>query len=163
MYYSIVYKYITQGYNNFVFYEIIVIILEIYTPLLHSMKKLLLWLVFLFILIFFDSAFAIDDITSSNFTIDVGTITPTPTSLISDEAGWTVTNFLASILNKLILVFWVFSAFIMTIGAWYMIIYHGQDEFLSKWKSIFMAGLISLAIALSAGIIVRLFAYLLYS
>jgi hypothetical protein len=50
----------------------------------------------------------------------------------------------------------------MTIGAGYMIIYHGQDEFLSRWKAIFMSGIISLAIALSAGIIVRLFTYILY-
>lgn len=43
-----------------------------------------------------------------------------------------------------------------------MIIYHGQDDLLSRGKSIFTAGIIALVIALSAGIIVRLFAYLLY-
>ncbi len=50
----------------------------------------------------------------------------------------------------------------MTIGAGYMIIYHGQDDLLSKGKTIFLSGIISLAIALSAGVIVNLFAYLLY-
>jgi hypothetical protein len=44
-----------------------------------------------------------------------------------------------------------------------MIIYHGQDEFLSKGKSIFTAGLIALVVALSAGLIVRLFSALLYA
>jgi hypothetical protein len=56
----------------------------------------------------------------------------------------------------------VFAVFIMTLWAWYMIIYHGQDEFLSKWKSIFMSWIIALAVALSAWVIVKLFAYLLY-
>lgn len=58
--------------------------------------------------------------------------------------------------------FGVLSVFIMTIGAGYMIIYHGQDEFLSKGKSIFVSGLIALAVALSAGLIVQLFSALLY-
>lgn len=103
------------------------------------------------------------DITSSDFEISVGSFTPGSTSLIDeDDAGWTVQNVLMTILEKLILVFWVFAIFIMTIGAWYMIIYHGQDEFLSKWKSIFMSWIIALVVALWAGIIVRLFALLLY-
>ncbi len=128
------------------------------------MKKLLLFCILISAIFFaIQTWFAIDDIRSPNFTIDVWSVTPGGTSLISEDAGGTVTNFLASILDKIIIVFWVFSALIMTVWAWYMIIYHGQDEFLSKWKSIFMAGLISLAIALSAGIIVRLFAFLLYS
>jgi len=103
------------------------------------------------------------DITSPDFEISVGSFTPGSTSLIDEgDAGWTVQNVLMTILEKLILVFWVFAIFIMTIGAWYMIIYHGQDEFLSKWKSIFMSWIIALAVALWAGIIVRLFALLLY-
>jgi len=50
----------------------------------------------------------------------------------------------------------------MTIGAGYMIIYHGDESLLSRGKSIFTAGLISLAIALSAGLIVKFISYLLY-
>ncbi len=107
-------------------------------------------------------SFAWDDITTTDFTIDVGTMTPGGTALIKDGAGETVENFLAVALNKLIVIFWVLAVFIMTIGAGYMIIYHGQDEFLSKGKSIFLSGIIALAIALSAGVIVNLFTYLLY-
>ena len=108
---------------------------------------------------------ASSDITSSDFEIDVSAFTPwdnTDTLIDNDSAGGTVNNVLTTVLQKLILVFWACAVFIMTIGAWYMIIYHGQDEFLSKWKSIFMSGIIALAVALSAGFIVRLFALLLY-
>ncbi len=112
---------------------------------------------------FIHTAFALWDITDTSFTIPVGDITPGSTALIGGWAWETVDNFLLTILEKLILVFGVCSAFIMTIGAGYMIIYHGQDEFLSKWKSIFMAGIIALVVALSAGVLVKLFAYILYS
>ncbi|MDA9129319.1 hypothetical protein N9J72_02480 [Candidatus Gracilibacteria bacterium] len=103
-------------------------------------------------------------ITSADFKISVGAITPGGTSLINEQTGTegTVDNILTEILNKLILVFGAFSILIMTIGAGYMIIYHGQDEFLSKGKSIFISGIIALAVALSAGLIVQLFTILLY-
>lgn len=117
---------------------------------------------FLFIAWLWENIFAAGDITNSSFTIPVGDITPGSTALIWDGAWKTVDNFLLRVLEKLVLVFWVCAALVMTIGAWYMIIYHGQDEFLSKWKSIFISGIIALVVALSAGIIVRLFAYLLY-
>ncbi len=105
---------------------------------------------------------ASDDITSNDFEIRVGEMTPGGTDLIKEGAGETVNNFLEVVLSKLIIVFWVVAVFIMTIGAGYMIIYHGQDDLLSKGKTIFLSGIISLAIALSAGVIVNLFAYLLY-
>lgn len=104
------------------------------------------------------------DITNDSFTIEVRDFTPGGTQFLDTNAGTasTVNNVLETILEKLIVIFWVLAAFMMTIGAGYMIIYHGQDEFLSRWKAIFMSGIISLAIALSAGIIVRLFTYILY-
>jgi len=118
-------------------------------------------LIILFLLAFWAWE-ASTDITSPNFEINVWTFTPGNTDLIWDSAWETVDNVLMTILEKLILVFGVFSVFIMTIWAWYMIIYHGQDEFLSKWKSIFLSWIIALAVALSAWFIVRLFALLLY-
>ena len=102
-----------------------------------------------------------DCINSPNFEISVWTFGST-TLIDEDSAGGTVNNILMTVLEKLILIFWACAIFIMTIGAWYMIIYHGQDEFLSKWKSIFMSGIIALVVALSAWIIVRLFSFLLY-
>jgi len=110
-----------------------------------------------------------DCITSDTFKISVWDITPWGISMLAAWAGEkegtqnTVGNFLTVVLEKLIIAFGVLSILIMTVWAWYMIIYHGQDEFLSKWKSIFVSGLIALAVALSAWVIVRIFAYLLYS
>ncbi len=130
------------------------------------MKKILLILalfVWAFVaLMSVETSVALGDITNTSFTIPVGDITPGSTALIGDKAGETVDNVLLRILEKLILMFGVLAALIMTIGAGYMIIYHGQDEFLSKGKSIFMSGIIALVVALSAGIIVKLFAYILY-
>ncbi|MCD5375327.1 hypothetical protein LR010_02660 [Candidatus Gracilibacteria bacterium] len=105
---------------------------------------------------------ASNNIKEANFEINVSDITPGSVELIGAGAGETIDNVLLTILEKLIVVFGVFAVFIMTLGAGYMIIYHGQDEFLSKGKSIFMSGIIALAVALSAGVIVKLFAYLLY-
>lgn len=130
---------------------------------MRKMMKLLVYTLWFGIVFLLSLSFAqaSDDITSPEFTIPVGTFGST--NLIDTETpGWTVNNVLLTILEKLILVFWVFAIFIMTIGAGYMIIYHGQDEFLSKWKSIFMSGIIALSVALSAWFIVRLFALLLY-
>jgi hypothetical protein len=44
-----------------------------------------------------------------------------------------------------------------------MIFYHGQDELLSKGKSIFMSGLIALIVALASYYIVSLVRFILYS
>jgi hypothetical protein len=126
------------------------------------MKKIIFFF-FLSLAFFLTWIYSLEaDITDTSFTIDVGTITPGGNALIRDGAGATVENVLAITLNKLIVVFWVLAVFIMTIGAWYMIIYHWQDELLSKWKSIFFSGIIALVVALSAWIIVNLFTYLLY-
>ena len=104
-----------------------------------------------------------DCINSPNFKVNVSTFTPG-----WDSLGWgtwvgTVNNVLSNIIDKLIIAFWALSLLVMTIGAGYMIVYHGQDEFLSRWKAIFIAGITSLAIALSAGLIVKFIAYLLYA
>ena len=103
-----------------------------------------------------------NDIKTTDFEIQVSDITPGGTEFISPDAGGTVNNVLVTILEKLIVVFGVFAIFIMTVGAGYMIIYHGQDEFLSKWKSIFMSWIIALVVALSAWVIVKIFTSLLY-
>lgn len=120
----------------------------------------LIWVGVLFLL-GLTALHASTDITSPNFTIPVWTFGST--ELIDDDTAWgTINNVLMTVLEKLILVFGACAIFIMTIWAGYMIIYHGQDEFLSKWKSIFMSWIIALVVALSAWIIVRLFTFLLY-
>jgi len=74
----------------------------------------------------------------------------------------TLNTLLGVIIKNLIVIFWVLSLLIMTIGWGYMIFHAGEESLLSRWKSIFMYGLISLAIALSAWIIVQLITYILY-
>lgn len=106
---------------------------------------------------------ASSDITSSSFVVPVGTFSPLGEWLIEWGSRGNVNSLLERVLNALIVIFWVAAVFFMTLGAWYMIIYHGQDELLSKWKTIFTSGLIALVVALSAWLIVRLFIYLLYT
>lgn len=80
--------------------------------------------------------------------------------------GWTaketVDNALGLLVNKLMIAFWVLALFIMTVGWGYMIFAGWQDDLLNKWKSIFTAWIISLVIALSAWIIMKIVISLLY-
>ena len=106
-----------------------------------------------------------NDISSENFQINVWNITPTDASRLTTDWGNSedlIQNTLGLIIEKLITAFWVLSLLVMTIGAGFMIIYHGQDELLTRWKSIFSYGLISLAVALSAWLLVNFVSYLLY-
>jgi hypothetical protein len=86
--------------------------------------------------------------------------------LAAKEAEWTsgVVNFvLWTIIQKLMIALWVLSVLIMTVGGWYIIMYHGQDELLSKGKSIFMSGVIALVVALSSYYIVSGLRFILYN
>ena len=110
----------------------------------------------------YTSVDANQDISDAGFTIDVWTITPTDTTSLSGSSSDVIEDLWNTIITKLITAFWVLSLLVMTIGAWFMIIYHGQDELLTRWKSIFSYGLISLAVALSAWLLVNFVSYLLY-
>ena len=77
----------------------------------------------------------------------------------TEETMWVL---LGVIIKNLIVIFWVLSLLTMTIGWGYMIFHSGDDSLLSRWKSIFMYGLVSLAIALSSGLIVQLVTFILY-
>lgn len=104
-------------------------------------------------------------INSTEFAIDVWTFSPGGDSELAtwDSTTETVNNVLATIIANLIVAFWVLSLLVMTIGGWYMIFHAWEESLLSRWKSIFIYGLVSLAIALSAWIIVQLVTYLLYT
>lgn len=92
------------------------------------------------------------------------------TSLFSDGGKWlkwensktTINTVLWTLIQKLMIALWVISLLIMTIGAGYMILYHGEDEYLSKWKSIITAGVIALIVSLSSYYMVNLLWYILY-
>lgn len=68
--------------------------------------------------------------------ISVQDFTPGGTQFLDDDDSTgtadVVNNVLVTVLEKLIVIFGALATFIMTIGAGYMIIYHGQDEYLSK-------------------------------
>jgi len=66
------------------------------------------------------------------------------------------------VIKNLIVVFWALSLLMMTIGGWMMIFHSGQESILTKWKWIFVWWVASLAIWLSAGLIVKLVSYVLY-
>lgn len=83
-------------------------------------------------------------------------------TLTWSTAKETVENTLSTIVNKLMIAFWVLALFIMTIGWWYMIFAHWQDELLNKWKGIFIAWLTSLVVALWSWIIIKIVIFLLY-
>jgi len=70
---------------------------------------------------------------------------------------------LGTIIQKLMVALGVLSVLIMTVGWGYIILYHGQDELLSKGKSIFMSWIIALVIALSSYMIVGLLRFILYN
>ncbi len=127
------------------------------------MKKFLILILSLYSLFFSYNALASEDITKTDFKINVIDITPTNPIFVENKTSDEVANYILEvILTNMIIWLWALSLLIMTIGWWYMIIYHWQDELLSKWKSIFLALIISLVVALSAWLIVNLVVYILY-
>jgi hypothetical protein len=102
------------------------------------------------------------------FTIDAWDFSPWSKKILDTARKWdwdsvkTTNLILGTIIKNLIVVFWVLSLLMMTIG-WGMMIFHaGQESILTKWKSIFMYWIISLVVWLSAWIIVQVVSYFLY-
>lgn len=102
-------------------------------------------------------------ICSPEFTINTSTFSVGWNSLKSwITAKDTINKTLWTFIQKLMIALWVISLLIMTIWTWYIILYHGEDEYLSKWKSIFTAWIIALVISLSSYYMVNLVWYILY-
>jgi fumarate reductase subunit D len=80
-----------------------------------------------------------------------------------DDTSNTINRTLWTIIQKLMVALWVLSVLIMTVWAGYIIMYHGQDELLSKGKSIFMSGITALIVALSSYYIVSILRFILYN
>lgn len=103
-----------------------------------------------------------ENILESNFMVSV-----------KDFTVWKATNkwdtiknanfYLATIIQKLMVMIGTLSMLIIVIWAWYMIMYHGQDEFLSKWKSIVKAWIFALIISLSSYLLVAFIRWTIYA
>ncbi|QFR38659.1 hypothetical protein A9Q91_00295 [Candidatus Gracilibacteria bacterium 28_42_T64] len=102
-------------------------------------------------------------IDSIKFQIDVNDITPGLEIEEGDNVEQTINRTLGTIIQKLMIALGSLSLLIMTIGGGYMIMYHGQDELLSKGKSIFLSGITALVVALSSYYMVAFLRYILYS
>jgi len=98
-----------------------------------------------------------------SFQIDVSTISPWKGNTTWATVEESINSVLATIIQKMMIALWSLSLLIMTIGAGYMILYHGQDELLSKWKSIFLSGITALVVALGSYYLVALVRYILYA
>ena len=103
-------------------------------------------------------------INSVDFEIPVDSIFQTGVKVKWNTSAETSVNYLlGTLIQKLMIGLGSIAAIIMTIGAWYMILNVGQDELLSKWKSIFMSGVISMVVALSSYYLVNLVRYILFN
>jgi hypothetical protein len=112
-------------------------------------------------------------LTESSFMLDTtGTFWLWKSAAEWDKSDWNWTsptakqgmnNLLWTIIQKLMIALGTISLLIMSVWAGYIILYHGQDEYLSKWKWIFVAWLTSLVIALSSYLLVSLVRFILYS
>lgn len=125
-------------------------------------KKLILIIIsfFLFISIWVNAKW---DIKTTEFEINIDDFSPWWTSsLIQDNTTDTINYTLGTIIQKLMIWLGSVALVIMTAWAWYIIIYHGQDELLSKWKSMFISWIIALAVALSSYYLVDIVKNLLY-
>ena len=68
-----------------------------------------------------------------------------------------------TIIQKLMIALGSLSLLIMTVWAWYMVLNWWQDELLNKWKSIFMAWVYSMVVALASYYIIVIVRYILYA
>lgn len=128
--------------------------------------------IFIFFVLFFLSFWSViwagekkadNDLTSEGFMIYTQSIFSWWKKISKWWWAETVNSLLLIWIDKLMIWIWVISLLIMLIWAGYMIIYHGQDNLLSKWKTIFTAWIIALIVALSSQMMVRLVEYLIYT
>lgn len=101
-------------------------------------------------------------IDKTSFVIDTSLFSIWGNNLKWYDSITTINNTLGNIIQKLMIALWVIALWVMSIWAWYMILYHGQDEYLSKWKNIFMGWITALVVALCSYYLVNLVWYILY-
>jgi hypothetical protein len=83
-------------------------------------------------------------------------------SLRWDDTTERTNNLLWVVIQNMMIALGAISILIMTVWAWYMVLHNWQDELLSKWKTIFMAGIYSMLVALGSYYLVALIRFILY-
>lgn len=104
-----------------------------------------------------------DAICSDKFEIDTKLFSPGWTGLNKASSEKTINWFMTVLIKKLMVALGSLALLIMVVWAWFMIFAMWKDENLNKWKTIFKAWLISLAIALSSYYMVSFLSYILYT
>lgn len=108
------------------------------------------------------NAWTSGDLSKPSFMINVNEISPGWSGLIGSSAEATIENTLKRSIERLIIALGTIALLVMTIGAGYMILYAGEDERLTRGKTIFTWWLIAVGISLLSWIMVQLISYLLY-
>lgn len=103
------------------------------------------------------------DLSSIGFQISVNDTLGVWIKVEDKKTSEVLNRTLGTVIQKLMVALWVLSVLIMTVWAWYIILYHGQDELLSKGKSIFMAWITALVVALSSYYLVSILRFILYN
>jgi hypothetical protein len=125
---------------------------------------------FLVFLIFMNVFFVVkvnwsDDFAKDTFTVKVGDII---WNIWHTKVGWgtleqKTDNLLIMVIEILMVAIWVIALFVVSVWAWYMIIYNWNEEFLKKWRNMIFTGFLALFIALSSYYLMNLVRYILYN
>lgn len=125
---------------------------------------------FLVILIFMNIFFVVkvnwsDDFAKDTFTVKVWDII---WNIWPQNIDWSTledktNNLLIQVIEILMVAIWVIALFVVSVWAWYMIIYNWNEEFLKKWRNMIYTGFLALFIALSSYYLMNLVRYILYS
>lgn len=101
-------------------------------------------------------------IDQDSFMIDTRMFSDGGQDLKKTTAKDTINNVLWTLIQKLMIALWVIALFVMTIWAWYIIFNMWEDQYRTKWISIFTGWLIALVVALCSYYMVNAIAYILY-
>lgn len=128
------------------------------------LKKILILLtITLFWLSFTWAANANANITEKEFKINTSEWWIWIWTSSTNTTAWKANKAMWVLIQKMMIAMASLAFLIMVIGWTYMVIHHWEDEFLSKWKLIFMAWVYSLIIALSSYFIVWFVRFILYA
>jgi len=110
-----------------------------------------------------DSTESKDDISSRGYMINVNDISPWKKVESWDTVKMSINRTLGTVIQSLMMLLWSLALLIMTVGAGFIILHHGQDELLSKWKTIFMSWVYALVVALGSYYLVAILRFLLFT